>query len=239
MQEELTYTYGILKPGACMFRAMPLERAHAFAEQLRQKAEIPLFIATNLEKGGNGILTEGTLYASPMEIEATANEQRAVQLAQVCAQGAACVGANWSFAPIIDIDRNFRNPITNTRTFGSDSEMVRKLGSAYVRTIQSQGFAATIKHFPGDGCDERDQHLVTSINDLSCEEWDNTYGATYKACIDDGALCCMVAWLSLPQMILYTALYLLSQWLMPHITPQMLADWTLRLAAVCCCLLWA
>lgn len=58
-QEELTYTYGILKPGACMFRAMPLERAHAFAEQLRQKAEIPLFIATNLEKGGNGILTEG------------------------------------------------------------------------------------------------------------------------------------------------------------------------------------
>jgi len=42
-----------------MFRAMPLERAHAFAEQLRQKAEIPLFIATNLEKGGNGILTEG------------------------------------------------------------------------------------------------------------------------------------------------------------------------------------
>ena len=70
--------------------------------------------------------------------------------------------------------------------------MVRKLGSAYVRTIQSQGFAATIKHFPGDGCDERDQHLVTSINDLSCEEWDNTYGATYKACIDDGALCCMV-----------------------------------------------
>ena len=52
--------------------------------------------------------------------------------------------------------------------------MVRKLGSAYVRTIQSQGFAATIKHFPGDGCDERDQHLVTSINDQSCEEWDNT-----------------------------------------------------------------
>lgn len=57
-----------------MFRAMPLERAHAFAEQLRQKAEIPLFIATNLEKDGNGILTERTLYASPMEIEATANE---------------------------------------------------------------------------------------------------------------------------------------------------------------------
>ena len=159
-----------------------------------------------------------------MEIEATANEQRAVQLAQVWAQEAACVGANWSFAPIIDIDRNSRNPITNTRTFGSDSEMMRKLGSAYVRTIQSQGFAATIKHFPGDGCDERDQHLVTSINDQSCEEWDNTYGAAYKACIDDGALCCMVAWLSLPQMILYTALYLLSQWLMPHITPQMLAD---------------
>jgi beta-N-acetylhexosaminidase len=52
--------------------------------------------------------------------------------------------------------------------------------------------AASIKHFPGDGCDERDQHLVTAINDLSCEEWDKTFGKVYQENIDAGALTVMV-----------------------------------------------
>lgn len=197
-REELDYTYSILKPGACMFRAMPLEKALRFSTMLREAAEVPLLLAANLEKGGNGIVTDGTLFASPMEVAATDNVEMATKLARVCAAEAETVGANWSFAPIIDIDRNFRNPITNTRTFGSDPARVRDMGVAYVKELQSKGFAATIKHFPGDGCDERDQHLVTSINDLSCEEWDATYGAVYRACIDAGAMSCMVGQIMQP-----------------------------------------
>ena len=88
--------------------------------------------------------------------------------AEACAREAAAVGANWAFAPIIDIDTNFRNPITNTRTFGSDPDRVKRMGEAYVKRVQELGLAASIKHFPGDGQDERDQHLVTSINDRDC-----------------------------------------------------------------------
>jgi beta-N-acetylhexosaminidase len=40
--------------------------------------------------------------------------------------------------------------------------------------------------------DERDQHLVASINSKSCEDWDATYGAAYKACIEAGAMTVMV-----------------------------------------------
>ena len=58
--------------------------------------------------------------------------------------------------------------------------------------------AVSIKHFPGDGRDERDQHLVTSINDLSCEEWDNSYGKVYRSCIEAGALTCMVGHIMQP-----------------------------------------
>ena len=72
------------------------------------------------------------------------------------------------------------------------------MGVSYLKALQSRGLAATIKHFPGDGCDERDQHLVTSINDLSCEEWDATYGEVYKACIDAGVLSCMVGQIMQP-----------------------------------------
>jgi beta-N-acetylhexosaminidase len=46
--------------------------------------------------------------------------------------------------------------------------------------------------------DERDQHLVTSINSLSCEEWDNTFGASYKASIEAGAMTIMIGHIMQP-----------------------------------------
>lgn len=196
--EEIQYVYEILQPGGCMYRTMPLEKAIGVTNKLRQKSRVPLLIAANLEKGGNGIISEGTLMASPMETAACRSTEMCRRLAAVCAREGGSVGANWAFAPIIDIDTNFRNPITNVRTFGSDWKLVRDYGVTYVKTIQSMGMAASIKHFPGDGQDERDQHLVTSINDLSCEDWDASYGKVYKACIDAGALTCMVGHIMQP-----------------------------------------
>ena len=196
--EEFDYVYGILSPGGCMYRVVSTARAVAATQALRVRSKVPLLIAANLEKGGNGIVAEGTLVGSPMEIAATDDVQIAANMAEACAREAAAVGANWAFAPIIDIDTNFRNPITNTRTFGSDPARVRRMGEAYVKRVQELGLAASIKHFPGDGQDERDQHLVTSINDMDCDTWMATYGAAYKAGIEAGALTVMVGHIMQP-----------------------------------------
>jgi len=72
------------------------------------------------------------------------------------------------------------------------------MGAAYVKAVQEKNVAASIKHFPGDGVDERDQHLVTSINDLSCEDWDKTFGAAYKESIEAGALTVMIGHIMQP-----------------------------------------
>lgn len=196
--EEMDYVFNILQPGGCMYRVVPTERAVEASRILYQRCKTPPLIAANLEKGGNGIVSEGTLVGSPMEIAATDDEGMAAKMAHACAVEAAAVGANWAFAPIIDIDSNFRNPITNTRTFGSDPERVRRMGRAYVEEVQRMGLAASIKHFPGDGQDERDQHLVTSINSMDCETWMDTYGAAYKAGIEAGALTAMVGHIMQP-----------------------------------------
>lgn len=196
--EEMDYVFNILQPGGCMYRVVPTERAVEASRSLYQRCKTPPLIAANLEKGGNGIVSEGTLVGSPMEIAATDDEDMAAKMAHACAAEAAAVGANWAFAPIIDIDSNFRNPITNTRTFGSDPERVRRMGRAYVEEVQRMGLAASIKHFPGDGQDERDQHLVTSINSMDCETWMDTYGAAYKAGIEAGALTAMVGHIMQP-----------------------------------------
>jgi beta-N-acetylhexosaminidase len=197
-QEELEETYKITQPGGCMYRQLPYENAIEFTNQLQSQTKIPMLIAANLEKGGNNVVDEGTLLGSQMEVAATDDVEMARKLGILCGREGRAVGINWSFAPIVDIDFNFRNPITNTRTFGSDPERIRDMGLAYARTLQEHGIAACFKHFPGDGCDERDQHLVTSINDLSCEEWDGTYGMIYRTMIDAGIMTCMVGHIMQP-----------------------------------------
>lgn len=197
-EEEYVDTLKICKPGGIMYRPGSIEDAVRFSGVLADKSEIPVLVAANLERGGNGIVFEGTQLGTPLEVAATDEVEMAAKLGNVCGREGSAVGANWAFAPIIDIDYNFRNPITNIRTFGSDPDRVGRMGAAYVRNVQSHGVAASIKHFPGDGCDERDQHLVTSINNKSVEEWDATYGSVYRAGIDAGAMTVMVGHIMQP-----------------------------------------
>ena len=190
--EGLDRTLAVCRPGGVMYRPCSVEEAVTYTNLMSEKLDIPMLIAANLERGGNGIVREGTQLGSPLEVAATGEIDMARKLGEVCGREGSAVGANWAFAPIIDIDYNFRNPITNIRTFGSDPDRVRDMGVAYVEAVQAHGVAASIKHVPGDGRDERDQHLVTSINDMGVDDWDATYGAAYQASIDAGALTVMV-----------------------------------------------
>lgn len=193
---EVEWVNGVFdtcEPAGFMYRPMLLRDTLDYTEMLAKKSKVPMLIAADVEKGGNGVISDlGTLIGSPMAIAATNDVENARRLGRICGTETAAIGGNWAFAPIIDIDYNFRNPITNIRTFGSDPEKVKEFGKAYVEEVQRQGVAASIKHFPGDGRDERDQHLVTTINDLDCDEWMDTYGAAYKAGIEAGSMTVMI-----------------------------------------------
>ncbi|KWX79207.1 beta-hexosaminidase [Paenibacillus riograndensis] len=185
--------------GGLMCRSMAKEEVVATVATLQRSARIPLLIAANLEAGGQGITRDGTKIGSNMAIAATGSSDLAYQLGKICAVEGGSVGANYAFAPVVDIDYNFRNPITNTRTFGSSPQAVMEMGAAYVKGCQEQGMAASVKHFPGDGVDERDQHLVTSVNSLTPEAWDDTYGMVYRHLIEEGAKTVMVGHIALPE----------------------------------------
>lgn len=187
-----------IRPGGFMSRVMPLEECISAVEKMQKYSKIPMLVSANFEAGGNGMIEGGTILGRPLEIAATGDVEQARRLGEVCGVEGSAVGANWAYAPIIDIDYNWRNPITNTRTFGSDPIRVKEMGRAYVEEVQKYNMAACIKHFPGDGRDERDQHVAMSINDLSCEEWDKTYGAAYKAGIDAGVKTVMIGHIMQP-----------------------------------------
>lgn len=184
--------------GGILYRPGESEDMQACHRWLQEHSRIPLLIAANLEAGGDGIVSDGTSFGKQMQAAATGDPEQAYRLGKIsCSEGKA-VGCNWAFAPVVDIDRNWRNPITNVRTYGADPEMVLKCGLAYKKAADEENHAVSIKHFPGDGCDEVDQHILISVNDLSCEEWDETYGKIYQGLIDDGALTTMVGHIAQP-----------------------------------------
>ena len=197
-ENYLKYLAGGLKVGGVMTRTMSLPEIINTVTRLQSNAKIPLLISANLEAGLNQACYEGTRVGCQMGIAATGDKKYATELARIIGEEASALGINWAFAPIIDIDYNFRNPITNTRTFGSNVKIVASFGKAYVEEVQKHGIAASIKHFPGDGVDERDQHLLASVNSLSTEEWDKTYGYVYRTCIDAGSKTVMVGHIMQP-----------------------------------------
>ncbi len=184
--------------GGVLYREGKAEEIQENHRILQKYSKIPLLTASNLEMGGTGSAVDGTYYGREMLVAATGDVERAYQLGKVsCSEGAA-VGVNWAFAPVVDIDRNYRNPITNVRTFGDVKERVKAMGGAYLKAAAEEGLAVSIKHFPGDGVDDRDQHLLTSVNSLSCEEWDDTYGDIYRTLIEQGALTVMAGHIAMP-----------------------------------------
>lgn len=193
--KDLTQKY---HTGGIMARPLPTKEFCEFVNKAQSYSKVPLFISANIEAGGDGLVEEGTNIGCNLQIAATGKLENVKKQAYVCAREAKALGANISFAPVVDIDMNFRNPIMNTRTYGSDPEFVKNAASVYVTELQEDGIAAVPKHFPGDGVDERDQHLVTSVNSLSCEEWDKTYGEIYKACIAAGTKAIMVGHIMQP-----------------------------------------
>jgi beta-N-acetylhexosaminidase len=192
---------GTVKAGGVMCRKMAAGDALSLINTLQENSKIPMLIAANLEAGADGVINEGVRLGSPMQIAATGDTAMAEKLGLVCAREGGAVGVNWLFAPIVDIDYNFRNPITNTRTFGSDPQRVSEMGTAYITAAQKLGVAACAKHFPGDGIDERDHHLVSSVNDLSVEQWDACFGKVYRTCIEAGVLSIMIGHIIFPAYI--------------------------------------
>lgn len=185
-------------PGGIMFRTGSKEEIYKAYHYLQKHTKIPMFLSANLEAGGDGLLVEGTAFGKQMQVAATNDPKLAYKLGLVSCKEAKAVGCNYAFAPVVDIDMNYHNPITNVRTYGNDKNMVKTCAFAYIKAAKECEMAVSIKHFPGDGVDEVDQHILTSVNSLSCKSWDETFGDVYHSLIDAGAMTVMVGHIALP-----------------------------------------
>jgi len=173
--------------GGCRYNNMPGKMVLNQNRILQKYAKIPVFIACNPEKGGDGVCADGTPVAAQVKIGATRKPEYAQAMGRVSGAQIRATGCNMAFAPVVDITYNWECEEVLARAYGNDPELVATMGKAYMDGIhETEGVFACAKHFPGNGQDYRDAHISNNVNHFTHDKWMATYGHVYKTLIDGG-----------------------------------------------------
>ncbi len=143
--------------GFVFFGGRP-EAVRSLTAELEDRAERPLLLASDLERGAGQQFPGLTEFPPPGALAALRSPDVISAAATTTAREALDLGINWVLAPDADLDIEPANPIVQTRSFGSDPGMVGVDAGTWVRRCQEAGALACIKHFPGHGRTTRDSH---------------------------------------------------------------------------------
>jgi len=184
--------------GGLFFFTESKEKLRELSHRVQSTSAVPIIVSSDLENGAGRMVDGAVVFPDNMGIAATNKPENAYVLGEAAAKEGREVGIHWAFGPVVDINENPNNPITNTRSFGDDQPKIEKFGLQMIAGMQDHGMAACAKHFPGDGMDDRDQHLCTSINPKSFDDWEKTSGALFQTMIDQGVWSIMMGHIALP-----------------------------------------
>jgi beta-N-acetylhexosaminidase len=189
---------GLLPGGVHRFMGQDLEKNWAATRSFMEACEIPPFITGDFEGGGNHS-TCMTAFTNQLGVAAANDPELAAKVVSAMARESAALGFNWTFTPCVDINKNTGSAIVGTRSYGSDETTILQQALIHMRMMQAEGIACAAKHWPGEGLDWRDQHLVTTHNPLAPEQWLKSFGHIYKSLIEGGLMSVMSAHIALPE----------------------------------------
>jgi beta-N-acetylhexosaminidase len=176
------------------------ERLRELAMAIRQVAGRPVLIGIDQEGGTRFALREPfTLWPSAAELGRLGNVDSVEQVAHAMAKELRAVGCNLNFAPMLDLHVNSESPVTKDRSFGSDPDVVAKMGAAFDRGLRSGCVLSCAKHFPGHGDAAVDPHLDLPVFAGTMERLGSAELVPFAAAIASGVPLVMTAHILLPQ----------------------------------------
>jgi beta-glucosidase-like glycosyl hydrolase len=163
---------------------------------------IPLFISIDQEGGRVVRIVSGvTQFPGNMAAGVSADDDLAYRWGRALGIELRLLGVNMNLAPVLDVNNNPRNPVINTRSFGSDPRLVSDLGAAYIRGVQDSRCIAVGKHFPGHGDTDTDSHLALPVIRYDIDRLSRIELVPFEKASDAGVECLMTAHISYPEIL--------------------------------------
>ncbi len=175
-----------------------IESVSGLVRDLQQQAGRALLIGADLERGPGQQVEGLTELPPPAALGYLADTQATRACGIVTASEARAVGINWAFAPVCDLDLEPRNPIVQTRSFGTDPTFVADHAAAWIEGCQGHGVQACAKHYPGHGRTTEDSHATLPRVAASFEELRRTDLVPFAEAIRAGAGSVMSAFVAYP-----------------------------------------
>jgi beta-N-acetylhexosaminidase len=194
--------------GFCVFGGSPEVVANttsSLQEVARTSHGTPLIFSADCEFGLPMRFTGGTEFPDAMAIARTGVPELARAAGQAIAQEMRTLGLTWNFAPVADVNSNPKNPIINTRSFGGDPETVIRFAVPFMEGLQSEGVAASAKHFPGHGDTSQDSHKELPFLNAPYERFEIIELPPFEALINVGVSSVMTGHLAAPQLAQHLA----------------------------------
>lgn len=163
-----------------------------------EAGDIPLFLGIDQEGGVVKRIPGGTNLPGQMALGAAGDTALAEAAGRLTGEELKALGLQVNFAPVLDINSNPDNPIIGMRSFGSDPDLVTRLGIAEIQGLRQSGVMAAVKHFPGHGDTVVDSHLGMPVLSHDRERLDAVELKPFRAAIDHGVEMIMTAHIAFP-----------------------------------------
>ncbi|MEO7109903.1 MAG: beta-N-acetylhexosaminidase [Polyangiaceae bacterium] len=183
--------------GAILFKRNLTEDVLDVAELTRAIISMCSFqpiIAIDQEGGRVARLKSPFVTVPPLRKLADANDETLIDLAAAAqATELKSLGFSTGFSPVLDVNTNPKNPVIGDRAFGSNSEIVSRLGVRFITALQRAGVFACAKHYPGHGDTAVDSHFELPTVDRSEKEIERVDIAPFVAAASAGVAAMMSA----------------------------------------------
>lgn len=156
--------------------------------------KIPLFISVD-EEGGRVSRMPAEIRRIPTNkaIGKIGSGELSYRIGNVIAGELKAFGFNMDFAPVLDINSNPNNPVIGDRSFGSNAQIVSRLGVQTMKGIQAGGVIPVVKHFPGHGDTSVDSHVGLPSVSHDLQRLESFELIPFEDAIRNGADAVMVA----------------------------------------------
>ena len=110
----------------------------ALMRQIDTAGPVPMTVSADLE-GSRMSLPFGTEVPNPLGLAAVDDVEATTAISTLMAEEARAVGLNWSFTPVIDINKAFQSAIVGTRSYGDDVDRIERHALAPSRANSAEG----------------------------------------------------------------------------------------------------